>query len=546
MRPPLPLPTVLAWLTALLMPTHAGALTADSLRQQLEARLAGDRTGVCVQVAVISPEQVLRDRLCAQPRPGREPAADAAFEIGSISKTMTAFLVADLVAAGRWTLDDPIARHLPEGTVVPRQGERQILVRDLLSHSAALPPLPPGWQPPDPANPYAALSEAQLLQALGNTRLIGPIGSRAAYSNFGAMVLSLAVARAQGGDLVAALRGRLFQPLGMAGAHIGAAPDGVTVAPGHTSWGAPTAGWTITPALAGVGMVRARLDDMVAYAQAHLGLLSTPLAGRLAATQAPLAHGHGMAWLLGTAGGRQLVSHAGATGGYRASLVMEPATRRAVVLLADSAQPESFDPLALQLLGLPVPPQRPRLPQPLTDAQARALEGRYLLGSLPVRVYREGDRLMAQAEGQPPVRLLQDSRGDLYTEQVEAHARPIRQGDMVVGFVWFQGGGVLEAWRDGHQPPATAQHPLWRQWAGEYRLAPGFSLRVFEREGTLQLQATGQPAFEVEVTGDDRIEVKRFGAVLQFNRNAQGVVDSATLLQQGRSTTGARAGAPAP
>jgi len=55
---------------------------------------------------------------------------------------MTAFLVADLVAAGRWSLDDPIARHLPAGTRVPRQGERQILVRDLLTHSAALPPLP--------------------------------------------------------------------------------------------------------------------------------------------------------------------------------------------------------------------------------------------------------------------------------------------------------------------------------------------------------------------------------------------------------------------
>jgi hypothetical protein len=62
----------------------------------------------------------------------------------------------------------------------------------------------------------------------------------------------------------------------------------------------------------------------------------------------------------------------------------------------------------------------------------------------------------------------------------------------------------------------------------------------------LRLQATGQPAFEVEVTGDDRIEVKRFGAVLQFNRNAQGVVDSATLLQQGRSLNGPRAGAPVP
>jgi hypothetical protein len=34
---------------------------------------------------------------------------------------MTAFLVADPVAACRWTPDDTIARHLPEDTRVPRR-----------------------------------------------------------------------------------------------------------------------------------------------------------------------------------------------------------------------------------------------------------------------------------------------------------------------------------------------------------------------------------------------------------------------------------------
>ncbi|MCH8857920.1 MAG: serine hydrolase, partial [Proteobacteria bacterium] len=120
--------------------SHA-ALPADAtdLSRRLAARFEGDRTGACVAAAVIDRDQVLRAQACAGTRSDGPPGENAAFEIGSITKTMTAYLVADLIEQGRWSLDDPIARHLPAGTVLPRQGDRQILVRDLLTHTAGLP-----------------------------------------------------------------------------------------------------------------------------------------------------------------------------------------------------------------------------------------------------------------------------------------------------------------------------------------------------------------------------------------------------------------------
>jgi hypothetical protein len=105
------------------------------LQAQLEARYKGDMSGVCVMAAVIEGTQVRRARYCALPEKAALPDWNAAFEIGSITKTMTAFLVSVLIAKGKWSLDDPIALHLPKGTQLPRQGERQILVRDLLTHS---------------------------------------------------------------------------------------------------------------------------------------------------------------------------------------------------------------------------------------------------------------------------------------------------------------------------------------------------------------------------------------------------------------------------
>jgi len=41
------------------------------------------------------------------------------FEVGSISKTVTALLLADAVTRGEVQLDEPVAELLPTGTVVP-------------------------------------------------------------------------------------------------------------------------------------------------------------------------------------------------------------------------------------------------------------------------------------------------------------------------------------------------------------------------------------------------------------------------------------------
>ena len=47
----------------------------------------------------------------------------------------------------------------------------------------------------------------------------------------------------------------------------------------------------------------------------------------------------------------------------------------------------------------------------------------------------------------------------------------------------------------------------WRDWAGEYDLGSGFRIAVFERDGKLFIQGSGQVAIEAGETGDDRIEV---------------------------------------
>lgn len=538
---------VSAWLP--LAARAAPPADTAELEQRLAARLAGDRSGACVQAAVLDAGRLLRAALCAGTRSDGPPAADAAFEIGSVTKTMTAFLVADLVARGAWSLDDPIARHLPAGTVVPRQGERQILVRDLLTHSSGLPALPPGLASADAADPYAGLTEPQLLAALVQVKLARPIGSQAEYSNFGMMLVSAAVARSSGGNYEAALQSRLFDPLGMDGAYVGT-PRRSRPATGHLPGGQRAAAWAITPNLAGIGMVKASLADMVRYARASLGDGPPEVVSRLQRTHEPLAHGFAMNWMLRVMQGRTLLMHEGGSGGFSSALLLDPAARRAVIVLADTALTElgGLGDLGLSLLGLEVPVQPPRRITPAPAALRKALAGEYELAGLRMKIWEAPDgRLLAQATGQSAFELFHDSRGDFFPSVVPALLSPLPQqaqeapGQPLERFAWRQGGGVVVASRVGlvEEPPAIS-NPAWRDWAGEFQLAPAFALRVFERAGRLMVQGTGQPAIAAEPTGPDRIEIREVGAVVEFERDAAGRVVAAALRQGGQTLRGPR------
>lgn len=542
--------TLLA-LAVLALPALLGAAplplpdTEAALKHRLEARFDGDRTGACVQAALVDRGQVLRARVCAGTRSDPPPAEDAAFEIGSVSKTMTAFLVADLVARGQWSLDDPIAKHLPEGTAVPRQGERQIQVRDLLTHSSGLPALPPGVPLPDQANPYAAISEAQLLGALAQVRLTRAIGSQPEYSNFGMMLVSLAVARSSsGGDFELALRDKLFKPLGMDAAFV-AKPRAAQPAAGHLPTGQATPAWTITTNLAGVGMVKATLADMERYARAALGQGPAELVATLRRTQQPLAHGFAMNWVSRKIQGRDLLMHEGGTGGFSSLVALDPSAQRAVVLLADTSLADlgGLGDLGLSLLGLDVPVQPPRRAMAAPAALRKALAGEYLLAGLPTRIWEQDGKLMGQAKGQPASELLHDDRGDFYVMGISALLTPIpaAAGKPIQRFVWRQMGGLIEATRVGLQDAAPSiANAAWRDWAGEFQIVPQFSLKVFEKDGQLMVQGTGQPAIAAEVTGKDRIEIKMVGAVIEFERDGAGQVVAAVLMQGGQVLRGAR------
>ena len=72
------------------------------------------------------------------------------------------------------------------------------------------------------------------------------------------------------------------------------------------------------------------------------------------------------------------------------------------------------------------------------------------------------------------------------------------------------------------------------EYAGRYRLSPGFDLVVSAADGGLSAQATGQPSIAIFNSAPDEFFYKVVDAQLTFERDAAGKIKGVILHQNGR------------
>src|SRR4051794_31179140 len=129
---------------------------------------------------------------------------DAAYRIGSITKTFTAGLVLQLRDEGRLRLTDPLGRPLPE------VGGEQTVVQ-LLCHTGGLSSeLPGAWWERVEGSDFPSLVRAMA----GEPPRLVP-GARLHYSNVAFALLGEVVARLRGADWAASLQRFVLDPLEM-------------------------------------------------------------------------------------------------------------------------------------------------------------------------------------------------------------------------------------------------------------------------------------------------------------------------------------------
>lgn len=141
---------------------------------------------------------------------------DSLFPVASVTKLATALAVLRIVDSGNISVDDPIARHVPEAVSAGHWG---VTVRRLLTHTSGLP-----MDVPSGAAPYyPGLSWPDLAEACIETPLASAPYTRVLYSNVAYGLLAVMVERETGLSFAAALEQLVLRPLRIEG-YLGAEP----------------------------------------------------------------------------------------------------------------------------------------------------------------------------------------------------------------------------------------------------------------------------------------------------------------------------------
>lgn len=359
-------------------------------------------------------------------RGDRPVGPDTLFEIGSITKTFTSLLLADMVIKGEVKLDDPISKYLPVGVVAPSRNGREITFLDLATHTSGLPRMPSNIKPADPLNPYKDYTVDKVFEYLNAHKLNFDVGANYLYSNIGAGVLGQVLAVRAGKDYETLVRERILEPLGMSDTTITLSGNMTErFATPHDDKLKPTSPWDFT-GLAGAGAIRSTARDMLKYAAAGLGLVKTPLAQAMALTQEPrrvfenMGMALGLGWHLFQRRGALIVWHNGGTGGFRSYLGLCPKTGTGIVVLNNSSA--DLPGLGLKQLVDELPDKR-SLPVPkevaVDPAVLAGCAGTYSGGGLVLEISAAEGHLSLKLPGQEPLILFASSPDKFFARSAD-------------------------------------------------------------------------------------------------------------------------------
>ncbi|MBB5631525.1 serine hydrolase domain-containing protein [Sphaerisporangium krabiense] len=352
---------------------------------------------------------------------GVEATVDSVFQIGSVTKVLTATLVMGLVAEGLVELDAPVGRYLP--------GFREATVRQLLCHTAGF----EGDVFTDTGKGDDCLE--RYVDLLADVPQIFAPGEMFSYNNAGYSVLGRIVEVVRGEPFDRCMRDHLFTPLGMT--HAANDPYEAILhraAVGHLG-GRPVPVWAMARSNAPAGSMLAMTPrDLLAFARAHLADegLRAMREPQVVLPDIGWGTAWGLGWTLYDLPGGPVFGHDGNTIGQSAVLRVDPGRDVSVAIFTNGGDRK---PLMKEILDRVVESPAEPVPDPAARPDARRCAGVYLSSTSETTVSA-------------------DQRGRLWLEQIplglaaEAGDEPYR-----TELLGWRGNSLLPA-EPGHRPVA--------------------------------------------------------------------------------------------
>jgi CubicO group peptidase (beta-lactamase class C family) len=315
------------------------------------------------------------------------------FEIGSMSKQVSAEAVMMLVEEGKLALDDPLARYV---TGLP-EAWSGIRLRHLLTHTSGL----HDWEGDTAFSYRREYTTAEFVAFVARHPLDFPPGSRFAYTNSAFPLLGKVVEKVSGVPYERFVTERIFKPAGMLETRFKHATD---VVPNHAAGyvdqdGVFLNGEPLRPViLAPNGGVLSTAADMARWNIALTnGTLIKPATTTLMTTPIRLNDGSsfsgGIAWFLDDFRGHRMMLHNGSTvAGFSSVIYRYPDDDLSVVVLLNIDRWNAVNVLATNVASFYVPglAMRSLVEHPDPDP---ALSGRLLAMLADVADNRDSEML---------------------------------------------------------------------------------------------------------------------------------------------------------
>lgn len=495
---------------------------------------------------------------------------NSVFEIGSISKTFTAILLADMVVKGELTLDDPLQQLLPNGITAPTRNGESIKLYHMANHTSSLPSLPDNLTP-SRVNPFGDYSEEKLYAFIDGYELTRDIGSEYEYSNYALGLLGHVLAEKSRMSYEEKMVEVIAKPLKLENTSTLLTPKVKEyLAMGHSN-GVEVESWDFTT-LAGAGAIRSNAVDMTNYLAANMGLNKSVLYPAM-----KLSHKNsrsegstpivGLAWHTRLHDESKIVWHDGGTAGYATFVGFIKDGEKGVVVLSNSDA--SVTDIGIHLLHPASALDEPKIPvgsklrilienegiETATRAYWELREeqtdeyvfGENQLNALGYSYLREEENKKAisvfklYTEAYPNSSQAYDSYGEALMNNNEndlAIANYKKSVELNPGNT--NGIEMLEKLgvdTESLTKEVTVEDAILESYLGSYEL-PRFVLTVTKDGKQMKVQPTGLDQVEIFPRSESVFYIKAFEAQITFNRNDDGKVESMTLLQGGRESTG--------
>jgi serine-type D-Ala-D-Ala carboxypeptidase/endopeptidase len=281
------------------------------------------------------------------------------FEIGSITKTFTAVLLAERVLQNKMSLEDPIDKYLPDSVKLLPEMQNKIKLLNLITHTSGLPRIQDDFVKNTTYNGRNAdlhFEEKDLFNYLMNYKNSKPVGHFAYYSNLAVGLLGHLLELNSGKPYDSLVADEICKPLGM----IHTIKNPSTIDSNHLARGYAKGKDVYIydfGVLSGASSLKSTITDMLIYLNKNINTDESQISQAIELTHKKLkrfdCHSNvGMAWFIRKHKycGR-IRWHNGSFNGQRSFIAFDEKKRLGVVILTNSTD-DTIDPHGFQMIKL--------------------------------------------------------------------------------------------------------------------------------------------------------------------------------------------------